>query len=88
MARANVQTTKSSKKGRNKVVSKANEVVGALLTPSRHVVVFLSGLGVLFSPFKQVSSALAVSIDFSLASSQPSDPQFHTPFTWAGINQV
>ena len=66
MARADVQTTKSSKKGRNKVVSKANEVVGALLTPGRHVVVFLSGLGVLFSPFKQVSSALAVSITFLL----------------------
>ena len=65
MARANIQTAKSSKEDRNKVVTKANEVVGALLIPSRHAVGLLSGLGALFSPFKQVSSALAVSVSFS-----------------------
>ena len=70
MARADIQTAKSSKYGRNKVVAKANVVVGALLTPGRHVVVFLSGLGVLFSPFKQVSSALAVGV----SSSRPAVP--------------
>jgi hypothetical protein len=83
MTRANVETAKSSKEDRNKVVSKASEVVGALLTPGRHVVGLLSGLGALFSPFKPVSSALAVSIF-----SRPSNPRFHTPSIWTGTNQA
>jgi hypothetical protein len=66
MTRANVETAKSSKEDRNKVVSKASEVVGALLTPGRHVVGLLSGLGALFSPFKPVSSALAALIKHEL----------------------
>ncbi|KAH9994637.1 hypothetical protein BJV77DRAFT_293127 [Russula vinacea] len=66
MARANIQTAKSSKEDRNKVVTKANEVVGALLIPSRHAVGLLSGLGALFSPFKQVSSALATLLKHEL----------------------
>ncbi|KAF8483416.1 hypothetical protein DFH94DRAFT_309695 [Russula ochroleuca] len=65
-ARANVETAKSSKEGRNKVVAKASEVVGALLTPGRHVVGLLSGLGALFPPCKQVSSALAALIKHEL----------------------
>jgi hypothetical protein len=61
VARANVESAKSSKEDQNKVVAKANQVVGALLTPSRHVVNLLSELGALFPPCKQVSSTLAVS---------------------------
>jgi hypothetical protein len=82
-ARANVETAKSSKEGRNKVVAKASEVVGALLTPGRHVVGLLSGLGALFPPCKQVSSALAVSV-----SSRPFDPRSHTHTTLTGTNQA
>ncbi len=62
VARANVESAKSSKEDRNKVVAKANEVVGALLTPSRHVANLLSGLSALFPPCKPVSSTLAVSV--------------------------
>ena len=65
-ARANVQAAKSSKEDQNKVVAKANEVVGALLTPSRHVASLLSGLGALFPPCKQVGNSLAVRISFWL----------------------
>jgi hypothetical protein len=66
---ANVERAKASKEDRNKVVAEASEVVGPLLAPSRHVVKLLSGLGALFPPCKQVSSALAVSV-----SSWLSDP--------------
>jgi hypothetical protein len=83
MARANVQMAKSSKEDQNKVVAKAGEVAGALLGPGRHVVGLLSGLGALFPPCKQVSSALAVSV-----SSRLSDPCAHTPSTWTGTNQA
>ena len=62
VVRPNVESAISSKEDRNKVVAKANEVVGALLTPSRHVVNLLRGLGALFPPCKQVSSTLAVSV--------------------------
>jgi hypothetical protein len=62
--RANVQTAQSSKEDRNKVVAKANEVVDALLAPSRHVVNLLSALGALFPPCKLVSSTLAVRLSF------------------------
>jgi hypothetical protein len=64
VARANVEMAKSSKEDRNKVIAKASEVVGPLLAPGRHVVKLLSGLGALFPPCKQVSSALAVSVSF------------------------
>jgi hypothetical protein len=62
VARADVESAKSSKKDQNKVVAKANQVVGALLTPGRYVVNLLSELGALFPPCKQVSSTLAVSV--------------------------
>jgi hypothetical protein len=62
VARANVESAKSSKKDQNMVVAKANGVVGALLMPSRHVVQLLNGLGALFPPCKHVSITLAVSI--------------------------
>lgn len=71
--RANVQTVKSSKEDQNKVVAKANEVVGALLVPSRHVVNFLGGLGALFPPCKQVGNSLAVRV-----SSRLYDPRSYT----------
>ena len=64
VARANVELAKSSKEDRNKVVAKANEVVGALLIPGRHVVNLLSGLSALFPPCKQLSSTFAVSAPF------------------------
>ena len=82
-ARANVQTAKSSKEDRNTVVAKAGEVASVLLAPGRHVVGLLSGLGALFSPCKQVSSALAVSV-----SSWLSDPGPQIPSTWADTNQA
>ncbi len=62
VARAKGEKAKSSKKDQNKVVAKANGVVGALLAPSRHVVSLLNGLGAKFPPCKQVSSTLAVSV--------------------------
>ena len=61
-ARPNLELAKSSKEHQNKVVAKANEVVGTLFTPSHHVVHLLRGLGPLFPPCKQVSSTLAVSV--------------------------
>lgn len=63
-ARADVKMAKSSKEDRNKVVAKASEVAGPLLTPSRYVAKLLSGLGPLSPLCKQVGSALAVSISF------------------------
>jgi hypothetical protein len=68
-ARASVEAAKSSKKDQNKVVAKANEVVGAFLAPSRHVANLLSGLGALFPPCKQVGNSLAVRVSF-----RPFDP--------------
>jgi hypothetical protein len=71
VARANVESAESSKKDRNKAVTKASEVLGPLLlAPSRHVVKLLSGLGALSPSCKQVSSTLAVSV-----SSWLSDPR-------------
>lgn len=62
--RANVQAAKSSKEDQNKAVAKANDVVGALLAPSRHAASLLSGLGALFPPCKQLGNSLAVRISF------------------------
>jgi hypothetical protein len=63
-ARPNLELAKSSKEHQNKVVAKANEVVGALFTPSHHVINLLRGLGALFPPCKQVGSTLAVSVSW------------------------
>jgi hypothetical protein len=84
-ARANVQAAKSSKEDQNKAVAKANEVVGALLAPGRHVASLLSGLGALFPPCKQVGNSLAVRI-----SSWPLDPTIshNLPSTRTGANQA
>jgi hypothetical protein len=69
VTRAKVEKAKSSKKGQNEVVAKANRVVGPLLKPSRHVLSLLSGLGAKYPPCKQLGSIFAVSV-----SSQLSDP--------------
>lgn len=70
MGRADVETAKSSKEDKNKVVAKASENATSLLAPSRFVVKLLSGLGIFFPPCKLVSIALAVSVSYWL-----SDPQ-------------
>jgi len=58
--RTNVEKAQASKENRNKVVSKASEIVNALLEPASQVVNLLDGIGALFPPCKLASNILAV----------------------------
>ena len=59
-ARAGVEKAQTSKENRNKVVSKASEIVNALLEPASQVANLLDGLGGIFPPCKVASNTLAV----------------------------
>jgi len=85
-ARPKIEKAKASKEDRNNVVSKASEVVGALLAPGRQVVDFLGALGPVFPPCKQVSNTLAVCVFASYSDlDTPISPILST---CAGVNQV
>jgi isopropylmalate/homocitrate/citramalate synthase len=58
--RTSVEKAQASKENRNKVVSKASEIVNALLEPASQVVNLLDGIGALFPPCKLASNILAV----------------------------
>jgi len=59
-ARTNVEKARASKENRNKVVSKASEVVNALLEPASQVANLLDGIGAFFPPCKLASNTLSV----------------------------
>ena len=61
-ARAGVEKARASKENRQKVVSKASEIVNALLEPASQVANLLDGIGALFPPCKVASNTLAVRI--------------------------
>lgn len=58
--RTSVEKAQASKENRNKVVSKASEIVNVLLEPASQVVNLLDGIGALFPPCKLASNVLAV----------------------------
>jgi len=58
--RTSVEKAQASKENRNKVVSKASEIVNALLEPASQVANLLDGIGALFPPCKLASNILAV----------------------------
>ncbi|KAI0051584.1 hypothetical protein FA95DRAFT_1554409 [Auriscalpium vulgare] len=57
--RASVEKTQRSQETRNKIISKASEIVNALLEPASQVANLLDGLGGVFPPCKVASNALA-----------------------------
>jgi hypothetical protein len=59
-ARTSVEKAQASKENRHKVVSKASEIVNALLEPASQVANLLDGIGALFPPCKVASNTLAV----------------------------
>lgn len=59
-ARTSVEKAQASKENRQKVVSKASEIVKALLDPALQVADLLDGIGALFPPCKITSNTLAV----------------------------
>jgi hypothetical protein len=59
-ARSGVEKAQASKENRRKVVSKASEIVNALLEPASQVANLLDGIGALFPPCKVASNTLAV----------------------------
>jgi|SRR6266850_268383 len=59
-ARTSVEKAQASKENRNKVVSKASEIVNVLLEPATQVVNLLDGIGAMFPPCKVASNILAV----------------------------
>jgi hypothetical protein len=59
-ARTSVEKAQASKENRNKVVSKASEIVNALLEPAMQVANLLDGIGAMFPPCKVASNILAV----------------------------
>lgn len=59
-ARTSVEKARASKENRQKVVSKASEIVNALLEPATQVANLLDGIGALFPPCKIASNTLAV----------------------------
>jgi hypothetical protein len=61
-ARTSVEKARASKENRNKVVSKASEIVNALLEPASQVANLLDGIGAMFPPCKVASNILAVSV--------------------------
>lgn len=61
-ARTSVEKARASKENRQKVVSKASEIVKALLDPAEQVANLLDGIGALFPPCKVASNTLAVRI--------------------------
>jgi uncharacterized coiled-coil DUF342 family protein len=68
--RASVEKARSSKENRQKLVSKASEIVNALLEPASQVANLLDGISALFPPCKVASNTLAVrAIPTSLACS-------------------
>jgi len=78
-ARTSVEKARTSKENRQKVVSKASEIVNALLEPASQVANLLDGIGALFPPCKIASNTLAVraisaTISFSLWSYQGVGP--------------
>jgi hypothetical protein len=58
-ARTSVEKAQASKENRHKVVSKASEIVNALLEPASQVANLLDGIGALFPPCKVASNTLA-----------------------------
>ena len=58
--RTSVEKARASKENRNKVVSKASEIVNVLLEPASQVVNLLDGIGALFPPCKLAGNILAV----------------------------
>jgi hypothetical protein len=72
-ARASVEKAQASKENRDKVVSKASEVVNALLEPASQVANLLDGIGGMFPPCKVASNTLAVRTSFP-ASRRTSSP--------------
>lgn len=59
-ARTSVEKAQASNDNRHKVVSKASEIVNALLEPASQVANLLDGIGALFPPCKVASNTLAV----------------------------
>ena len=55
-----VEKAKASKDGRNKIVSKASDIVNALLEPASQVANLLNGLGAFFPPCGVAGSVLQV----------------------------
>ncbi|KAI0251008.1 hypothetical protein BJV78DRAFT_1213669 [Lactifluus subvellereus] len=58
-ARTNVEKAQASKENRNKVVSKASEIVNALLEPALQVANLLDGISGIFPPCKVASNTLS-----------------------------
>ena len=58
--RTSVEKARASKENRQKVVSKASEIVNALLEPASQVANLLDGLAAMFPPCKIASNTLAV----------------------------
>jgi hypothetical protein len=61
-ARTSVEKARTSKENRQKVISKASEIVNALLEPASQVANLLDGIGALFPPCKVASNTLAVRV--------------------------
>jgi hypothetical protein len=59
-ARTSVEKVQASKENRNKVISKASEIVNALLEPATQVANLLDGIGAMFPPCKVASNILTV----------------------------
>jgi len=59
-ARTGVEKARVSKENRNRVVSKASEIVHALLEPASQVANLLDGIGAMIPPCKVASNILAV----------------------------
>jgi hypothetical protein len=75
--RTSVEKARVSKENRNKVVSKASEIVNALLEPASQVANLLDGIGAFFPPCLATGTALAVRAFF--ATSSPCDPTIRRP---------
>ncbi|KAH9991978.1 hypothetical protein BJV74DRAFT_407332 [Russula compacta] len=65
-ARTGVDKARTSKENRNKVVSKASEIVNALLEPALQVANLLDGIGAFFPPCKVASNTLAVLVQLEV----------------------
>jgi hypothetical protein len=61
-ARTGVEKAQASKENQNKVISKASEIINALLKPATQVVNLLDGIGALFPPCKVSSNILSVRV--------------------------
>ena len=60
-----VEKTKKSKDGRNKAVSKAGEIVNALLAPASQVANLLNTLGSIYPPCSIAGGVLQVSGEYT-----------------------